>query len=91
MLSAQKRRGYLVAVLASGLVLLLRFVLHHAIGENAVYLPFVLAVTVASWRGGFGPGLLATVLSLLLALIFLAPPPLQIESLRRISTRCCFW
>ncbi len=38
-------------------------------------LPFVLAVMAAAWRGGLGPGLLATALGIFTGVFFFLPPP----------------
>ncbi len=62
-------------------MLLLRLALHQAIGWQAAFLLFVLAVMAAAWFGGLGPGLLATALSLLFAVIVIALPPLRVDSL----------
>lgn len=71
--------GYGVAVVACVAVLLIRIALSGTLGErHAVLLPFVLAVIAAAWWGGIGPGILATVLSALFALLFIVPP---VESL----------
>jgi len=70
-----KRYGYVVALVATWLVCLIRFALHDALGDEAPLLPFVLAVMAAAWWDGFGPGLLATVAGLLVGLYFFVPPP----------------
>src|ERR1700689_5217899 len=75
---AQKRRGYLTAICCSVLLLALRFAARDPLGEQAILLPFVLAVMAAAWVGGLGPGLLATALSALLAVLFLIPPLLSL-------------
>jgi hypothetical protein len=75
----QQQRGYLVAVLASMLVLLLRAVSHSALGEQAVSLPFVLSVTAEAWSKELGPGLLPTGLGLLSGVHFLVPPPFPFQ------------
>ena len=87
----QKPWGYLVAVLASTLVLLLRAVSHSALGEQAVFLPFVLSVTAEAWSKELGPGLLPTGLGLLSGVYLLVPPqfPFQIDSFwPRVERRC---
>jgi two-component system sensor histidine kinase/response regulator len=56
--------GLGVAVLAVAVSLLMRaYVLQPVMGAKAVYLTFCPAVMIAAYFGGFGPGLLATVLS----------------------------
>ena len=66
---------YGVAVLAVGLILLLRLLLGPGITPQS---PFLLlgggAVMVATWFGGLGPGLLATALGLLAGDYFFLPP-----------------
>ncbi|HEX3727057.1 MAG TPA: ATP-binding protein [Pirellulales bacterium] len=71
---ARKRQGYLFAVLGALLVFALRFSLRGVLGEQALLLPFVVAVMGAAWWGGLGPGLLATALCFLMAVFFLIPP-----------------
>ncbi len=70
----QKRRGYIVAVSASLLILLLRSALSQVLVDQAPFLPFVLPVIAASWLGGLGPGLLATALGTLFGLYYFVPP-----------------
>jgi PAS domain S-box-containing protein len=66
---------YGVAVLAVGLILLLRLLLGPGITPQS---PFLLlgggAVMVAAWFGGLGPGLLATALGVLAGDYFFLPP-----------------
>ncbi len=50
--------GYLIAVVATALLAAVLW----ATGGIPAYLPFIGAVLLAAWRGGFGPGLAATVL-----------------------------
>jgi signal transduction histidine kinase/CheY-like chemotaxis protein len=73
MLSSRPRQ-YGIAVLAVGLALLLRLLLQPELGTHALLMPFVLAVLVASWRGGDGPGLLATALSAIAAAYLFMEP-----------------
>src|SRR5438270_13844649 len=54
---------YVLAVLAVGVVMILRVQLAWFLGDYARFLPFVLAVAFSAWCGGVGPGLLATALS----------------------------
>jgi two-component system sensor kinase FixL len=63
--------SYSLAVALVVMAFLARQLLEPILGEEATYLLFVPAVLVASSVGGFGPGLLATGLSDLLALSFL--------------------
>ncbi len=50
--------GYLIAVVATALIAAVLW----AAGGIPAYLPFIGAVLLAAWRGGFGPGLAATIL-----------------------------
>lgn len=47
--------GYLVAIAATLVVLLLRLLLSGILGESAYFFPFVIAVTVSAWYGGLKP------------------------------------
>ena len=66
--------GYLVAIAATLVVLLLRLLLSGLLGDSAYFFPFVIAVTVSAWYGGLRPGLLSTVLGALFAIFFFVPP-----------------
>lgn len=65
---------YGAALLSVGFALALRLSLQPVIGERGVYTIFLLAVAAAAWSGGFGPALVATGLSVLVADWFLVPP-----------------
>jgi PAS domain S-box-containing protein len=68
---------YGVAVVAAGLALLLQMLLVPWFGgapNQSPFMIFFIAVMVASWFGGLGPGLLATTLSALLSWYFLLSP-----------------
>ncbi|MBK9266855.1 MAG: response regulator [Polyangiaceae bacterium] len=67
-------RGYLLAVVLSGLVLLIRVALGPILGERAPLAAFTLAVAVAASLGGLGPGLLATLLGACLGVMFFYEP-----------------
>src|SRR5947209_5691666 len=68
--------GYLVAVIVTAVAALLRFSLAFVLGDQAPFFTFVLAVLVAAWYGGAGPGLLATALGTVLAVgLFVRPLP----------------
>ena len=54
---------YFAATLAVGVVLVLRLALVPVTGHDAPFLLFFVAVMVAAWFGGLGPGLLATALA----------------------------
>jgi two-component system sensor kinase FixL len=73
--------SYLTAIGLVTASLVLRAILSDYFGPHVPYLQFFPAILVASWYGGFGPGLFATVLSALAALqLFLPPDGLAIES-----------
>lgn len=69
-------RYYLLAVLSVALVALVRSVLarYELLTEETPFVLFVLAVVIPSWSGGFGPGMLATVLSALVIDFLLLDP-----------------
>src|SRR5437870_12260908 len=70
---------YGVAVLATAASLLIRWPLRPVLGEAVPHMTFFPAVMIAAYFGGFGPGLLATILSALAANYFLTK---QLASLR---------
>ena len=65
---------YLLAALAVLLAFLARRALDPMLGDDVRYATFFLAVAVAGWIGGFGPALLATILSLFTSWFFFIPP-----------------
>jgi signal transduction histidine kinase len=65
---------YGLAFITVGLALLLRLLLQPQLGTQALLMPFVVAVLIASWHGGEGPGLLATALSAVAAVFFFMEP-----------------
>jgi PAS domain S-box-containing protein len=68
--------GYLVAVGATATAALIRLALDFALGDQAPFFTFVLAVLVAAWYGGARPGLLATALGAALGVgLFVRPLP----------------
>jgi PAS domain S-box-containing protein len=71
---AQKRQGYLIAAAGVLIVLIVRVSLRHQLEEQAILLPFILAIGAAAWRGGLGPGVLATLLSAGFGVYFITPP-----------------
>jgi two-component system CheB/CheR fusion protein len=66
--------GYLVAVLATAAVAAFRIALQPFLADSLPFLFFPVAVVVAAWYGGFGPGLAATFLSAAAADYFFMPP-----------------
>jgi K+-sensing histidine kinase KdpD len=65
---------YSLAILAVALVFLFRLALNPVMAESASYLPFVLAIVVSAWRGGMGPGVLATISSALISDYYFVQP-----------------
>src|SRR3712207_1631552 len=65
---------YSVAVMAVGLVIVLKLLLDPLIAEQSPFLLLAAAVVVGAWFGGLGPGLLATALGALAADYFFLPP-----------------
>ena len=63
---------YGIAILAVALALALSLALASVLAGEASYLFFLPAILIASALGGWGPGLFATVLGLLLGLFFVA-------------------
>src|SRR5215213_5658173 len=61
---------YGVATLAVVLVLLLKLLLNPLIAQQSPFLMLAGAVVVGAWFGGFGPGVLATVLGALAGAYF---------------------
>jgi PAS domain S-box-containing protein len=66
-------QGFIVAIISVILALLLKLLLVSIDIEN-VFLLFFSAVVISAWYGGFQPGLLATVLSALMADYFFITP-----------------
>ncbi len=64
---------YVFAVAATALPALLRLAMTLGLGEQGPYFPFVLAVLVSAYYGGFRPGLLATAVGLLVGLYLSQP------------------
>lgn len=73
--------GYSVAIIASLLAALFRFLLVPLLHDNAPLLVFIMPVLLSAWYGGFRPGLLATVLCALLGTYFFVAPQLSLGSL----------
>jgi len=67
-----RRFAFAICVVAAAT--LLRFMLRPWLGETTPYLLLLPAIIAASWYGGFGPGLLATVLSAAAAVFFFVRP-----------------
>jgi two-component system, LuxR family, sensor kinase FixL len=67
-------RRYSIAVAAVAAALLARYALQGVLGAKVPFLQFFPAIVVASWIGGLGPGLLATILSAVASMFLLLPP-----------------
>jgi len=65
---------YAVALLVTAAVLVAREALSGWLGRSAPFLLSIMAVLIASFRGGLGPGLVATVLSAGASDFFFVPP-----------------
>ena len=65
---------YLAAIGCVAASVGLRFLLSDYLGPHVPYLQFFPAILVASWYGGFGPGVLATALSAFAALYWFIGP-----------------
>jgi two-component system sensor kinase FixL len=68
---ATSRAHYLAAAAAVGLLLMLAWGLHPWLEGRGSFIIFIPAIVLAAGLGGFGPGLLATALSLALGLLLL--------------------
>ena len=63
----QTLSGYLIAIVATAVVALVRLTISDTFGNFAPIVTFTIAIVIAAWYGGLKPGLLATVLSTLAA------------------------
>jgi len=79
-----RRIAYNMALLAPAITLLVRWPLGAVLGDRVLYMAFFPAILIAAYLGGFGPGLLATVVSAFAATYFLVEPlyTLEITSIR---------
>src|SRR5258705_13099547 len=66
--------AYGVALLATAVSLSVRWPLRTVLGDRSLYAIFFPAVMIAAYLGGFGPGLLATLLSALAVMYFFLEP-----------------
>lgn len=76
---SKKLFPYLFAVGSVGLIGIVRAsILSSIVGDRSPLGLFTLAVICSAWIGGLGPGLVATVLSMITgAFFFIAPPPFE--------------
>src|SRR5262249_29690125 len=74
MFSLTRTQRYGIAVLGVTATVILRLALDPILKEDVPLFLFIIPVIIASWSGGLGPGLLATVLALLAGnYLFMAP------------------
>src|SRR5215468_1452761 len=69
-----KSLRYFVAIAATAVAFIARFLLKSVLGDVAPLLMFTLSVVVSAWYGGLGPGLLATALGALLGDYYFIQP-----------------
>jgi PAS domain S-box-containing protein len=81
---------YGVAVGITALSLLVRWPLWPVLGNQTPHMTFFPAVMISAYFGGFGPGLLATVLSALAAHYFLGDTRFQIGSVQGATSLTLF-
>src|SRR5262245_30784721 len=73
-LTHAKLSRYGVALTSIAITFIARYELESALGDVAPLIVFTLAVMIAAWYGGLGPGLLATVLSAIIGDYFFIEP-----------------
>src|SRR3954453_8479385 len=69
---SKQASGYVVALLSVAIAFAARFFLEPLLSQQAPFLLFVPAVLISSLHGGLGPGLLATLLIVLIGLSFVS-------------------
>src|SRR5262252_7641692 len=77
---SSKSSRYFVAIAATAVAFIARFMLEPALGDIAQFLLFTLSVVAAAWHGGLGPGLLATALSAFLVDYFFIEPLYSLQA-----------
>src|SRR5580698_10133938 len=84
--------GYGVALLATGLSLLVRWPLWPILGNAVPHMTFLPAVMIAAYFGGLWPGIVATILSAIVAIIFLTKqlPFFQVTSVNDVVAMILF-
>ena len=73
--SLDARRRYAVALLAVAIAATLRLAIVALLGQRFLYVTFFMALFASAWYGGFGPTILALILSL--GTVWLALPPAE--------------
>src|SRR5437660_3582988 len=84
--------AYGVALLAPAVSLLARWLLWPVLGDAVPHMTFFPAVMIAAYFGGFGPGLLATLVSAVAANYFLTEPffSFQVKSVNDVAASILF-
>ncbi len=77
------RQGYLLAASLVAFVLVVKVFVVSVVGHITPYLLFSVAVLIATWYGGLGPGLFAVVATTLAALFFFTEPAYTFHLERR--------
>jgi len=72
---------YGIAIVSSGITLFVCLFLNQALGGRLPLTPFMIPVVLSAWFGGLGPGLLATLLSVLASEYFLTKPNFSLYSM----------
>jgi two-component system sensor histidine kinase/response regulator len=81
--------GYCVAVVATGVSLCLRWPLEPLLGRERPLITFFPAVILSAYLGGWGPGLVATLLSAAAGHFFLTEPRYSFEIHNRSEAWGC--
>src|ERR1044072_6140583 len=74
----QKRSAlprYAVAIASAVLATLVRLMLASAMGAQAPYVTYIIAVTATAWYGGLGPALVTMLLGAFATIYFVLTPP----------------
>ena len=87
----QSLPGYLIAIGATATVAIIRLTISDTVGNFAPVSTFTVAVVIAAWYGGLGPGLLATVLSGLAADYLFTPERHSFRIAMPIRSVCRFY
>jgi len=66
--------GYALAVVSLAIALWIRMLLDPLLGDHLPFGPFVIAVVITSWFGGWRPSLITLLLGLLAGAFFFMPP-----------------
>ena len=73
--ASPRTSGYVIAVAAVAVSVLFRLALAPWLGTTGPYLQFFPAILLAGWYGGFGPGIVATLMSAAASMYFFLLPP----------------